>query len=195
MSIYLSGWIGYEGVVDVSELNLNLLPSRAKFQATKILWNNRVSKFMLWLVIGWVVVVGIVMGVNFGLSLAKTNSDTKLTAIQLQYSTFNTAIQNNQRLKYKAKLVGELLSSRFEYSKAFKGASEFFPEGIVMTKFTLDDDKVLRLEGTAKDVDLEKVEKQVQYVNGGHSDIYKKAEFISLLWSKGYWKFTVEVTL
>lgn len=179
----------------MSELNLNLLPSRAKFQATKILWNSRINKFMLWMVVVWMFVVAVVMGISVYAGISKKTSDSRLATTETEYKSFNLAIQNNQRLKYKAKLVGEVLASRFEYSKAFKGAQDFFPEGVTMTKFTLGEDKILKLEGTARNKDLEKVEKQVQYTNGGHSDIYKRAKISSLYWSDGFWKFTVEVTL
>lgn len=179
----------------MSEMNLNLLPSRAKFQASKILWNSRVNKFMVWLTFLWVIIIGVVLVTNFVVLLMKKNADSKLALAKSEYSLYDLTIQNNQRLKYKAKLVGEVLASRFEYSKAFKGATDFFPEGITMDKFTLGDDKVLKLEGTAKDIDLDKVEKQVEYVNDGRSSIYKKAKISSLSWNNGFWKFTVEVNL
>jgi len=179
----------------MSEMSLNLLPSRAKFQASKILWSSRVNKFMVGLVAVWLLAVVIIVGLLVWTNVVKNQKETKLANTTSEFLNFDDTIKNSQRLKYKAKLVGEVLSDRFEYSKAFNGASSFFPERITMTKFLLGDDRVLKLEGTAKDIDLELVETQVRSVNAGVSEIYKKARITSLVWAEGYWKFSVEVNL
>lgn len=44
------------------KMSLNLLPSRAKFQASKILWNSRVNKFMVGLVAAWLLATVVIVG-------------------------------------------------------------------------------------------------------------------------------------
>lgn len=179
----------------MSEMNLNLLPSRAKFQATKILWKERVNKFMIGLAVLWLVLVGVIFGLKMWGNLRKTTAEKNLAKVVAEYGNYNDTVQNNQRLKYKAKLVGEVLSGRFEYSRAFQAAKEFFPEGVVMSNFNLDNKGGLKLEGTTTGSNLNKVEKLIGTINRGGSEVYSSAKITSLIWSEGFWKFIVEVGL
>lgn len=178
-----------------SVMNLNLLPSRAKFQASKLLWKKRVKSYSVGIIILWVVLSAGVLAWKYTNVVLQSSAQKNYNKLSGEYKSLSDTVINTQRLKYKAKLVGEVLSDRFEYNKAFLAANSFFPSGVTMEKFELTDNNTLKLSGTTTGKTLDVVELLIKQVNDGRSEVYKSARMVSLNWSKGYWKFVVEVSL
>jgi len=180
----------------MSIMNLNLLPSKAKFQAAKIKLKTQVNKIAIGLVAAWVVACAIVLGVNFFIKYKLANAVVQNKKIQENYTGLQSNILVSQKLKYKAKMVGGVLASRFEYGKAFEMIENMFPEVITLDDYDLKEDGTFRIDGTTKTregVDL--VENTIESINSDKNKALTGASLTSLKNFKGVWSFTIVVTL
>lgn len=179
----------------MNNLDLNLLPSRAKFQAVKILWKNRANKFVIGLIGLWVMVALVTIGLAVYSQLRLKIANDQLKAAQASYASMADTVINSQKLKYKAKLVSQVLSERFEYSKVFQATKNFFPDNIKMVKFQLIQLSGVELEGETTGDNIKTLETLIKRVNEGGSDVYQSAKINNLDWKDGTWQFKMEVTL
>ena len=180
----------------MSELNLNLLPSQAKFQAAKIKLTKQVRLVMIGIASAWVVAVLVVFSLNLIVNLQLDRQNKSFKSASDAYVALKDNIIISQRLKYKAKLVGGVLSSRFEYGKAFEIIKGLFPEGITMTNFELKDRGGFAI--TAKTFghdNINKVEQMMADINSGKNQNFSSARLTLLNYSQDNWNFMMEVAL
>ena len=177
-------------------MNLNLLPSEAKFQATKNKLENKIRKVMMLMVGLWIVVMVGVYGAGFVFN-TKLNSEKKSQQKALtDYGTFSDSVIVNQNLKYKAKMVGKALAARFEYGKAFETVNSLFPEGIKLENFEMDPGGFFKVTGTMIGRDnVDKLESLVSDINAGGDSRFESIKLSSLSVRLGVWKVGMEVAL
>jgi hypothetical protein len=177
--------------------DLNLLPSQAKFQAERMRLKGIINNF-LWIFGGiWVllVVVIILLNIILTLTLKKFNKDYEKVSNQYKELAENMAL--NQKIKYQAKVVGKVLSDRFEYGKSMKLVKELFSEKIKIDNLEINEFKKFEVNGSIPNgEDLKEVEKEIDYINNGLIEGIASAEIrdVSVDAVKG-WKFVLEVKL
>jgi Tfp pilus assembly protein PilN len=177
-------------------MDLNLLPSRAKFQAVKIKLQNKVRLVMIIMVAVWAVAVAGVLIMTMVIKLRITTVNSQYKKAQADYLAMSENIITSQRLKYKAKIVGELLDKRFEYGKAFEAVNSLFPPGIQMTDFELENQKGFKLSGmTMGKENMDSIEKMVTKINQGENEKFAAAKLTALSYLNGSFTFSMEVTL
>jgi hypothetical protein len=177
-------------------MDLNLLPSEAKFQAAKIKLKKRINTFM-WLFSGfWLILVMVIFIVWFW---RKANLNSNEKTYQKTLKNYQSMVGNvviSQQIKFQAKLVGKLLSDRFEYGSAVKKVMQLFSTDVTINDFEIQEGRRFTIKGTVLGENLDEVEKKSGEINGGKVENFSSARVTSLVISPdGICKFSMEVGL
>lgn len=177
-------------------MNLNLLPSEAKFQATKNRLEKKVRMAMIVMAVVWIVAMIGVYGTSFVFGARLKVEETKRQKTLNDYGALSDSLIVNQTLKYKAKMVGKTLATRFEYGKAFETVNSLFPEGIKLDNFEMDPGGFFKVTGTTIGREnVDKLERLVETINSGGDARFVSIALTSLSVKSGEWKIGMEVTL
>ena len=181
----------------MSEMNLNLIPSKAKFQAVRIKLQRQIRLAITIVLVVWLS-AGAIIFILGGIFRVRMNTAAAAQKkAQQNYGAMQDNIVTSQKLKYKAKMVGGALNSRFEYGSSFEAISKLFPPSINLKSYDLmDDGGVFQVKGLASEkqnVDL--LENTVESINRGENDKFKSARMVSLILKNGVWDFSMEVSL
>lgn len=175
---------------------LNLLPSVAKFQAAKIRLKKKINLSMIIFLGGWVLYVLIVFGWlgfnNYSLNLTKKENTKSLN----QYKSLITSVVLSKKNKYQAKLVGKVLSERFEYGASIDKITSIFSENIILENFEIKNKKQFILKCVmANGVNMIEVEEKIRDINNELISGFKSAKLSSVSISALGWAFEMEVDL
>lgn len=180
-----------------NDLDLNLLPSSAKFQAERVKWRKG-AKIYLWVLgILWLVLVAIVIlwwvVVKYGLA----GVEKKYQRVLASYKVLAGEAWENEKIKYKTKVVGEILVDRFEYGKTLRKIDELFPsQKIKIDNFELANKKKFLVKGKIDDgPNVDELEKRISEINQGESEVFSGAKLISLSVNGLVWSFEMEVDI
>lgn len=183
-------------MVLATTMDLNLLPSEAKFQAAKIRLENKAKLIMAIMLIVWISAILIVFAASFVFSTKLKSEESLKKKALSEYSTLSDSVIVNQGLKYKAKMVGKTLATRFEYGKAFETVNSIFPEGIALENFEMDPGGFFKVSGTTVGrQNVDKLEGFVNAINGGSDSRFVSIRLSSLTVKSGVWRIGMEVTL
>jgi hypothetical protein len=178
-------------------LNLNLLPSQAKFQATRMKLQKRFRRYMVIATGLWVltILVTAIMYIITGISLNSENN--KYQQSFNGFKGMSDEIVMSQLIKYRIKVLGEVLKDRFEYSTAFERVMSIFSEKATMSKFEIDLNKNFKIVVKAvgrEAVDF--VEDRVVEANKGNVEGVKGISMNSVKYNNnGEWLINMEVQL
>lgn len=178
--------------------NLNLLPSQAKFQATRMKLQENLKKYMSFVIVLWVVVVLLMVVVYFGSGYVLTVQNNKYKQALSDFQGNSEEVIVNQLLKYRTKVLGQVLKDRYEYSVAFKKINLIFEDRVKLSTFELDKDKNFMVKVIATDKEsLDFVEKKVSLANSGELEGIKAITINSASNTvvNGFWTVTMGVIL
>lgn len=177
--------------------NLNLLPSQAKFQVARMKLRKTLRRYMAIALIGWVAVVIVVAVLYFGSDFILKLQNKKYDGALSSYQNMSSDIILNQLLKYRAKVLGQVLKDRFEYSAAFERINSIFSNRAKVSKFDLDKDKGFMVEVSVSNKEsLDYVESQIMEANKGNIEGVEKIIIESATYSfDGTWLVNMEVSL
>lgn len=182
-------------------MDLNLLPSSAKFQADKIRLKSKI-RFFMWIFVGvWFVIVVGVFGFWLVTKIRLDKSKADYQAVFNQYKSLVGNVVLSQKIKYQAKMVGKALGERFEYSTTFRKISNdiFNNDNVIIDNFEIDSDKskLFNISGSVvKGINMDEVEKKVDEINNGELPDFVAAKLVSVDITKdNIWKFQMEVRL
>lgn len=176
--------------------DLNLLPSVAKFQAARIKFKKKVALLMGIFLGAWIFLVVVVFG-WFGINNFLLNKYKKdnVTALD-QYKSLVTNVVLSKQNKYQAKIVGKVLSERFEYGTSIEKIMNLFSGNIILEDFKIKDKKQFILNGKVDNGSyLINVEELVRDINLGLYSDFKLAKLNSLSIKDNSWTFEMEVSL
>lgn len=176
-------------------MNLNLLPSQAKFQAARIKLKARIKIFLIGISSLWLILIMVVVGM-WMVSNAKVNTSVKkYNEAVKQYVSLSNNVTLSERLKYQAKLVGKILNERFQYSTPLRNVSKLFSDKITVEKFDIREQNSFVLGGFfSGNKNMDEIEKKTQDINSGLVEGFTSAKVTALTTVAGSWKFEVEVT-
>lgn len=175
-------------------MNLNLLPSQAKFQASRIKLKARIRTFLISLVGVWLLIVLVVVGMWVNGNSRVSSSTKRYNEAVKQYVSLSNNVTLNQRLKYQAKLVGKILNERFLYSMPLRKVSNIFSNAIVIEDSKIRDQNSFVLSGSfVGNKNMDEIENKIHDINSGSLEGFTSAKVTSLTTSGGLWKFEVEV--
>lgn len=180
----------------MSEMNLNLIPSKAKFQAARIKIQRQVKLAFTIILALWAASAAILFSLTGIMKVRMNSVSANQKKVQQNYSSMQDNIVTSQRLKYKAKMVGGALNSRFEYGTSFEIINNLFPPSINLKNYDLHDGGIFQVKGvTSEKVNVDLLESTVDMINRGENDKLQSARITSLVMKGGVWDFTMEVVL
>lgn len=177
-------------------IKLNLMPSMAKFQAEKIRFSKKVKSISMFVLLVWAVSLTIIMVIYWlsRLNLSKLND--KYKTLESDYKNMSENIIINQQLRYKAKLVSQILSSRFEYGATFSKMDSLFGEEVMIESMELVDNEKFTVSARVIGDDMmDMVEERVADINDGLVKEFVSAKLESVSVAGQEWSFGLEVTL
>lgn len=176
-------------------MNLNLLPSQAKFQAARIKLKAKIRTFLIVISGLWFALILVVGGMWIVSNIRANASVKKYNETVKQYVSLSNNIILSERLKYQAKLVGKILDDRFIYSISLRNVSKLFSDKITVEEFDIKEQNSFVLSGYfSGNKYMDEIENKIQDVNSGLVEGFTSAEVTSLITSAGLWKFEMEVT-
>ena len=131
--------------------NLNLLPSQAKFQAARMKLQSTLRHYMSIVIIFWVAGVLLVTVLYFGSDFVLKFQNKKYDQAMASFKGLSQEIVINQLLKYRTKVVGQVLKDRFEYALAFERINSVFANKARVSKFELSENRDFIVEVSALD--------------------------------------------
>jgi len=175
---------------------LNLLPSVAKFQAAKIKLKKKINLSMSIFLGCWVLFV-IIVFLWVGLNNLLLNKAKKENILALnQYKSLVSSVVLSKKNKYQAKLVGKVLSERFEYGASIDKITKIFSDSIVLENFEIKNKKQFILKCSLIDgSNMIEVEEKIRDINLGLFSDFKSANLNSIGIEAIGWKFEMEVNL
>lgn len=179
-------------------LNINLLPSQAKFQAARIKLKKTIRYYMTLVSVLWVAVAILVVVLYFGSDFVLKQQNKKYETSMSSFENMSEEIAINQLLKYRAKVLGQVLNERFEYSTAFETVASVFSEKAKVSEFKFESkSKEFKMTVLATDKEtVDYVEDRVLEVNEGKVEGVKHINIISVAYViGGDWSIDMEVKL
>lgn len=181
-----------------NSLNINLLPSQAKFQADKIQLKKTIRHYEMMALGGWLVLLLGAFGLYFGSGFILSQSQKKYQQAVNIFQSDTEGIVLNQMLKYRAKALGQVLKDRFEYAASFEKAASIFSEKAKVSEFELNDkDKIFKMTVIATDKEgVDYIEDRVGEVNEGKVNGVKKITITGANYQVGgEWSVEMEVMI
>ncbi len=179
-------------------LNINLLPSQAKFQADKIKLKKTIRHYEVMVLGGWLVFLIGAFVLFFGSGFILSQSQKKYQQAVNIFQSDTEGIVLNQMLKYRAKALGQVLNERFEYAASFEKVASIFSDKAKVSEFKLNDrDKSFTMTVTATDKDgVNYIEDRVEEVNEGKVEGVKKITIKGVSYQvRGEWSVNMEVMI
>lgn len=177
--------------------NLNLLPSQAKFQAARMKLQATLKHYMSLIIIFWVAGVLIVTVLYFGSTFVLNFQNKKYDQALSSFKSLSQEIVINQLLKYRTKVVGQVLRDRFEYALAFERINSVFAGQARVSKFELNEDKSFMIEVSAVNKEgVDYIEDRAVDVNDGKVEGIKSIKINGASYKiDGLWTVSMEVVL
>lgn len=177
-------------------MDINLLPSQAKFQAKRMALKAKIN-FFLWILGGiWVVFLIVVLGIFFISQMVLNQLNKKYESGLGQYNSLLGSMAVTQQVKYQAKLVGKILEERFEYGNSIEKVKSIFSENIEINDVKIENQKQFVLSGSvASGQYMDEVEDKVVEINSGELEGFLGAELKMVEINQNGWAFEMEVKL
>ena len=179
-----------------SSANLNLLPSQAKFQADRMKLQKKLRQYLLVAVVIWVSVGILTLALNLVFNFRLKHEEKKYNQIITTLKSMDQEIALSQLIKYRIKVLGEVLKERFEYSTAFETINGLFSEKASLGKFNMDANKAFEIEVLANDREtLDYIENRVRRINEGEVPEVSKITMKEAVVAGNSWTVNMEVVL
>lgn len=169
--------------------NLNLLPSQAKFQAARTKLQKTFRRYMaigaaLWVL---VIVATVISHIFVGVSLEAESKKYKQNLEAFKGMTDEITL--SQLIKYRIKVLGQVLKDRFEYSTAFEKVTTIFSEKATVSKFQINENKEFTISVATNNRDgVDFIEGRVEEANKGKIEGIKKVDINNVTYtSDGNW--------
>ncbi len=175
-------------------MSVSLLPSQAKFQLAKIrlkkkLFVATVIILSVWLVASLGIWTWWIIN-NRQLSLAKN----KLDSVTLEYKNRSEDLLTSHKLKYQAKMVANVLATRFEYGEAITNVNNLLPAAITIENFKIEGKNsflINYLTSSEKNIDV--LEQKIAEIKNKKVEGFANAKLVSISRDGNDWKFSLEV--
>ena len=181
-----------------TKVDLNLMPSQAKFQAARMKMKELAKKVTTTMAVVWLLAVLLMMIAWLSTKWWLTVENNKYQKEINAFLSMSEVTVTSQVIKYRAKLLGKILADRFEYYEAFSKIGKLFPEEVTVKDISLKDQSLFRLSllvSTGKLLD--QVEKRIEEINKGEVSGIMSAKIlgVSYVRADSSWTVSLEVKL
>jgi len=175
---------------------LNLLPSVAKFQAAKIKLKKKIN-LIIGIFLGcWILLAMTIFGWLWFNNYSLKKAESKNVVALNKYKSLATNVVLSKKNKYQAKLVGQVLSERFEYGTSIEKITNLFSENIILENFEIKDKKQFVLKGVVfSGINIKEVEEKIRDINLGLYSDFSSAKLNLINIVSNGWVFEMEVNL
>jgi hypothetical protein len=119
----------------------------------------------------------------------------KFDAVSAEYKNRADDLLTSHKLKYQAKMVANVLATRFEYGEAITNINNLLPAEITIDNFKIKGKNVFQLNySTLNGKNIDIVEEKIEEINNKKIKEFTKAELLSISNEGQDWKFSMEVT-
>ena len=156
------------------------------------------KRYMIVATVVWLLVGTVTLVIFFGLGIVLTTENNKYQQALNTFKGMSEEIVLSQQIKYRIKVLGQVLKSRFEYSTALEKVDSIFSEKAKLSKFEIDKDKNFKIMVTAFGREgVNYVEDKVLDVNNGKVEGIKSITInsVSFTVNNGGWDINMEVKL
>lgn len=179
-------------------MSLNLLPNQAKFQVEKMRAIALTRKVLTIFLVVWVMIVLIIFGILLGSKWWLDKENGKYQSVVADFLQSSNEIVTSQTIKFRTKLLGKVLTDRFEYSEAFNLVGTIFDSKAIIKDFELKEKSFFVMTVTAADTQAMKdLESRVAEINKGLEPKISKIVIKSASFTKTdqLWVVVLEVYL
>ncbi len=175
----------------MKKLSVNLLPTATKFQLSQIRLAKKLKKIAFVLVIVWLTVGAVIFSIKLFLSYRKNTLSKQKKELDFALEGFSPKMELQQALRFRLKLVAEVLKTRPSLKEKLDEALALFPENTEIDTLKIKGGKIDvtgsigSLSGWA---DFEE-----RIITAGREEVYKSAELKSLSQGEGWWNFLLEL--
>jgi len=176
---------------------INLLPNAAKFKAYRESLKVLNKKLIVVELITGGALIVVIVAIRALLMIIMAGANREMARWTKQYTSLAPRAEANQKIKYQAKIVGQVLASRFEYGEAFTQINQLFPVEAKIDKSELKNNtNSFFVSGViGDDAVVDKLEEMVIDINNGKNKYFKKMELTGVGWGAGGWKFEAVIDL
>jgi hypothetical protein len=175
-------------------VSVNLIPSEAKFQAQRIRFGKKMVKISQVLGAVWLSLVVVIFGIWIVLRQLYQVEKNKLGVAEKAYEQMSNKLITNQKLRYKIKLVSQIIDGRFEYARAFNTVNEYLPPEANVTKLELKKDGKFAIELQIMGARaMEEMEAKIKATNEGMVEAIESVVLKSIAVNNGTWSLALEV--
>lgn len=151
---------------------------------------------MIVLGVVWIVCIAVTFSVWFGAQMVLKDSEAKYKSSLDQYKALAPEVVTSQILRYRAKIVGGVLATRFEYGSTLEKLSNLFPPEVVLDNFGLDNTRSITLTGkVVGGAGADIIENKVNSINAKEVSGFLSAKLTGLKYRSGEWQFAMEVEI
>jgi len=168
-----------------TKVDLNLMPSQAKFQVARIRMKEIAKKTTTVIVVVWLSAALLMLMAWFSAKWWLTMENNKFQKEQKAFLSMSDSVVTSQVVKYRAKLLGKILADRFEYYEAFSKIGKLFSEEVTVRDINLKDQSLFKLSllvSTGKLLD--QVEKRIEEINKGTVEGIIQAKILGVSYTR-----------
>lgn len=177
----------------MKKVNVNLLPTKTRFQLAQIRLAKRLKKIAFAVVVVWLLVVAIVGLFRLALLLKSRSLASQKDSLETSLSQFSPEIDLQQALRFRLKLLAETLEARPLITDKLKTIYNLLPEGSRIDNLKIDK-KEIKISGSISSLaGVAKLEEGLALA--GKDQTYRSAKLAGLSYDerKGRWDFALEL--
>jgi hypothetical protein len=175
---------------------INLLPNQAKFRALRSALQKKINLFMWLFGVGMTLTALVVIGFLVFSRTSLNGLIKKQNALNMELKTMSDVFTTSWAVKYRAKIVGNLLSDRFEYGESIEKVNDLFSKKVSVNSLEIRGINDFLIDAEAKnDEGINEIEALIEEVKNKENEDLDNVNLISLSKSGSTWKFKMEVKL
>ncbi len=171
---------------------INLLPTASSLKASQRRLAEKLRKFATVAVILLVIIVGGVFGYQFWLRSKKNQLLNEKKGLNQSISQFSPQLELQQKLRFRLKVVSDLMASRLESSQEITDVENVIPSDGFVDNISFKG-KTTQIKGIMPSLfQIKELEDEVTRLR--RENIYQKLSLGSLHKAPEGWPFTLEIT-
>lgn len=153
--------------------SINLLPETSKFKASRQKLIKKLNKYAVAAVVVLITAVVVVFGYQFYLKRTKNKLVSEKKSLNQSIAQFDYHLELQQRLRFRLKMVSELLDSRTDNSLQMENLVSFLPVEVKAENIKIDSRTIKFKGGVNNLIEIKELEEKINLArkSGNYSQI------------------------